>query len=97
MDNMRGAPRLLPRLFACVGTASVNLKDWTLVSTAGNQRFKFPSALNLGAGQAVTVTSGANARTGTGFVKWTPDFIWRNSGDPGQLLDSTGALKAESP
>ena len=79
-----------------VGDASVDLKDWTLVSTAGNQRFKLPT-LNLGPGQTVTVTSGTNARTGTGFVKWTNDFIWRNSGDPGQLLDTNNAVKAESP
>jgi hypothetical protein len=80
------------------GSAAVNLRDWTLVSTIGpNQRFKFTTALTLAPGQSVTVTSGPAARTGTGFVKWTNDFIWRNSGDPGQLLDPAGVVRAESP
>lgn len=80
------------------GTAPVNLRNWTLVSTVGvNQRFTFTSNRTLAPGQSVTVTSGSGARTGTGFVRWTNDFMWRNSGDPGQLLDNSGALKAESP
>jgi len=80
-----------------MGDAAVNLRNWTLVSTVGpNQRFRFPNNLDLTPGQSVTVTSGPAARTGAGFVLWTNEFIWRNAGDPGQLLDPTGTLRAES-
>lgn len=80
-----------------IGAATINLKSWVLVSTVGDQRFTFPNNLNLASGASVTVTSGASARTGPGFVLWKNDFMWRNAGDPGQLLDPNGVLKAESP
>lgn len=52
---------------------------------------------DLAPGGSVTVTSGPSARTGTGFIRWSTDFIWRNAGDPGQLLDPVGTTRAESP
>jgi hypothetical protein len=80
-----------------IGDATVNLKDWTIVSTVDNQRFKFPGNLTIAPRQAVTVTSGSSARTGTRVLRWTTDFIWFNDGDPGLLLDPNGAVRAESP
>lgn len=79
------------------GTTILNLRDWTLMSTIGvRPPFRFTNR-NLAPGESVTVTSGSGARTGPGFVRWTLDFVWRNSGDPGQLLDPTGTIRAESP
>lgn len=80
-----------------IGDATVNLKDWTIVSTVDNQRFQFPGNLTIAPREAVTVTSGSSARTGFRLLRWTNDFIWANDGDPGLLLDPTGAVRAESP
>jgi hypothetical protein len=80
-----------------IGDAAINLRNWVVVSTIGNQRFTFPNNLSLAPGASVTVTSGTNARTGPGFIRWTTDFVWRNAGDPGQLLDPAGTVRAESP
>jgi hypothetical protein len=80
-----------------IGDATVNLKDWMIVSTVDNQRFKFPGNLTIAPREAVTVTSGSSARTGPRVLRWTTDFIWFNDGDPGLLLDPNGAVRAESP
>ena len=80
-----------------VEDAPVNLMNWVLVSVVGNQRFTFTSSLDLVHGGSVVVTSGPSAKTGPGFLKWTGDYVWRNAGDPGQLLDPTGAIRAEAP
>lgn len=81
-----------------VGDAAVNLKGWTLVSVQGNQRFLFENNLELEAAHAVVVTSGPDAHDDPpGTVKWTNQRIWRNSGDPGQLLDPDGNVRAETP
>ena len=65
------------------GDTSVNLENWALVSVVGNQRFTFTSNLELAHGASVVVTSGPSARTGTGFLKWTDDYIWRKPATPG--------------
>lgn len=78
------------------GDALLNLTGWVLVSTVGDQRYTFPQTFTLAPGASVTVTSGPRAHTGTGFLKWTGEYIWRNDSDPGQLLDQNGALRAES-
>lgn len=81
-----------------VGDAAVNLKGWTLVSVQGDQRFAFENDLQLEPEHAVVVTSGPGARDEPpGTVKWTNQRIWRNSGDPGQLLDPDGNVRAETP
>ena len=80
-----------------IGDAPVNLKGWTIVSTVDNQRFKFPNDLTIAPREAVTVTSGSSARVGFRVLRWTTDFMWSNDGDPGLLLDSDGAVRAESP
>ncbi len=55
-----------------LGSSAVNLKDWTLVSVQGDQRFTFPGDLSLQPGESVVVTSGPNARDEPPrFVKWT--------------------------
>jgi hypothetical protein len=80
---------------ANIGTASVDLTGWRLVSVRGNQVFdQFPAGFVLAPGQSVTVTSGAGAAQGAGFLRWTNDNIWNNSGDPGQLLDNDGNVVA---
>ena len=50
----------------------------------------------LNPGQRVTVTSGAMAQQGPGFLRWTDQNIWNNSGAPGRLLDADGTVVAET-
>jgi len=76
------------------GSTTVNITDWTLVSVNGNQTYKFPS-YNLAAGKTVYVTSGPNAKSATGYLKWTTANIWLNSGDPAKLLNAQGAVVSE--
>jgi hypothetical protein len=78
------------------GTAPVELTGWTLVSVKGNQVFdQFPEGTSVGPGQTITVTSGPGARTGAGFLRWTNQSMWSNSGDPGRLIDGDGNVVAE--
>jgi hypothetical protein len=84
-------------VIANVGTTTVNLKDWTLVSTVGDQRFKFPSDLMLTQGKSVTVTSGPMAIDAPPqFVRWSTSAKWSNSGDPGKLLNPDGTVVAKT-
>ena len=79
------------------GTDPTNLTGWKLVSTRGNQVFdQFPDGFTLNAGESVTVTAGPTANAGTGFLRWTDQNIWNNSGDPGQLIDNDGHIVAET-
>jgi hypothetical protein len=80
-----------------VGTSNINLKDWTLVSINGNQRFAFENDLVLAPGTQVTVTTGPHAQNTTpDFIRWTTNRVWNNSGDPGELRDSDGNVRATS-
>jgi hypothetical protein len=79
------------------GTQPIGLAGWKLVSVRGNQVFdQFPAGLALGPGESLTVTSGPSARQGIGFLRWTDQNIWSNSGDPGQLIDRDGNIVARS-
>jgi hypothetical protein len=79
------------------GSSPVELTGWKLVSVRGNQVFdQFPDGMSLAPGQSVTVTSGAGAATGNGFLRWTDRNIWNDAGDPGRLLDKDGNVVAEA-
>jgi hypothetical protein len=79
------------------GTQPLELAGWKLVSVRGNQVFdQFPAGLVLNPGDSLTVTSGPTARQGTGFLRWTEQNIWSNSGDPGQLIDGDGTVVAQT-
>jgi hypothetical protein len=78
------------------GDAPVDLRNWSLLSVKGAQRFTFPSRV-LGPGKIVVVTSGPNARTGAGFLRWSTSNIWNNQEDPAELYDHDGHLVAEVP
>lgn len=77
---------------------SVDLSGWRLVSTVGNQEFRFGQGTTLNPGRTLIVTSGSGARNdvANGIVRWTTDFIWRNAGDPGQLIDPNGVVVAQT-
>jgi Lamin Tail Domain len=78
-------------------TQPLALAGFKLVSVRGNQVFdQFPADLTLAAGESITVTSGATAQQGTGFLRWTNQNIWSNSGDPGQLIDPDGNVVART-
>jgi hypothetical protein len=69
-----------------------------LLSVAGNQSFAFPSAFSLPPGGVVRVVSGPSAvHQPPGVLRWTTDFRWRNSGDPGQLRNAAGQVIASTP
>ncbi|MCZ8540570.1 MBL fold metallo-hydrolase [Psychrobacillus sp. FSL K6-2365] len=76
------------------GGTTVSLKDWQLVSVAGNQTFKFPN-ISLLAGETIYVTSGPKAKEGSGYLKWTTGQMWRNDGDAATLLNSKGEVVSE--
>jgi len=76
------------------GETNINVKDWQLVSVAGNQTFKFPN-INLQAGKTIYVTSGPEAREGSGYLKWTTGQMWRNDGDAAKLLNDKGEIVSE--
>jgi hypothetical protein len=78
------------------GDAPVDLRNWILVSTRGNQRFQFTGSLVLAPGASVVVTSGPSARQAPPqFVRWTTTNIWNNDEDPAELYDADGHLVAE--
>lgn len=79
------------------GAASVDLTGWRLISVRGDQVFdQFPAGFTLTPGGSITVTSGPGARDDAGFLRWTNESIWNNSGDPGQLLDADGTIVAST-
>ncbi len=72
----------------------VVLKDWQLVSIAGNQIFNFPN-VTLQPGKTIYVTSGSDAREGQNYLKWTTRQIWLNDGDAAQLRNAKGDIVSE--
>jgi hypothetical protein len=79
------------------GSGPVELHGWKLVSVRGNQVFdQFPAGFTLTPGQSVTVTSGPMAKAGAGFLRWTDQNIWANSGDPGRLINRDGEIVVET-
>lgn len=76
------------------GEINISLKDWQLVSVVGNQIFKFPN-ITLQAGETIYVTSGPEAKEGSGYLKWTNGQMWRNDGDAATLLNSEGEIVSE--
>ncbi|MFJ7738595.1 MBL fold metallo-hydrolase [Lysinibacillus sp. NPDC097287] len=73
---------------------AVDLKDWQLVSIEGNQAFNFPN-VTLQPGKIIYITSGATAREGLNYLKWTGRQIWLNDGDGAQLLNEKGEIVSE--
>jgi len=76
------------------GQQAVSLNNWQLISLEGNQVFNFPN-LSLQPGKIMYVTSGANAREGDNYLKWTTKQIWLNDGDAAQLRNEKGELVSE--
>lgn len=76
------------------GQQAVSLNNWQLISLEGNQVFNFPN-LSLQPGKIIYVTSGANAREGDNYLKWTTKQIWLNDGDAAQLRNEKGELVSE--
>lgn len=76
------------------GEINISLKDWQLVSVVGNQIFKFPN-ITLRAGDTIYVTSGPEAKEGSGYLKWTNRQMWRNDGDAATLLNNKGEIVSE--
>jgi hypothetical protein len=80
-----------------IGSASVDLKDWRLVSMRGNQFFQFAETFVLAPGSAVTIASGPGAvHNPPDTLLWTNAYVWSNAGDPGELRDQGGVIIARS-
>jgi hypothetical protein len=81
-----------------LGSAVLDLANWKLISVEGNQQFTFPvGTAPLLPGRSVVVTSGPDARNAPpDYVQWTNNNVWKNAGDPGQLMDSSGTIRAEA-
>jgi hypothetical protein len=70
------------------------LTGWYLISTAGNQRFDFPSGYVLAG--SVTVRSGTGATASPpAALLWTTSNMWNNSSnDDAVLYDCLGAQRS---
>lgn len=78
-----------------LGSTSVDISGWILVSERGGQTFTFPAGTTILSGSTLTVVSGpAAAHTGQNEIAWTTSNIWRNAGDPGRLESSEGIVVA---
>ena len=77
------------------GRTAIDLEGWMLVSTVGEQRVILQFA-HVAPGETLTVTSGSNSRGDPGYYRWTSRNIWNNSGDPGELYDAEGQLRAST-
>ena len=84
-------------LITNTGSGLIDFTGWRLISVRGNQVFdQFPPGFTLNPGEHVTVTSGPSAKTGAGFLQWTTQNIWSNSGDPGRLIDRDGQVVVDT-
>jgi len=69
-----------------IGSSSVNLSGWKLVSVEGNQSHRLSGT--LGVGQTLKIYSGPEAE---GRI-WTKNYIHNNNGDEVRLYDASGKL-----
>jgi hypothetical protein len=74
---------------------SIDLTDWKLVSTVGQQTFTFPPGTILPAGTNLKVVSGRGATAGPNKIVWTSSYIWNNNGDHAQLYNHKQQLISE--
>lgn len=71
-----------------IGTSSVNMTGWILLSKVGHQTYTFPDGFVLNAGATVKISSGSAAVDNPPFVlKWTESYMWNNKGDAAKLYD----------
>lgn len=75
--------------------SNINLRGWELVSVTGNQRIKIVIGI-LPPGGSLIVTSGPRARDSPGYYIWTRGSIWDINGDPAELYDPQGNLRAST-
>ena len=60
-----------------VGSAVIDLQNWQLISTRGNQVFTFPNSLGLAPGSSIVVASGPNAADALpAVIAWGTAHIW---------------------
>lgn len=74
---------------------TISLKDWILVSVAGNQQFKLPN-ISLQSGKKISIVSGPDAMSGQGKIQWTKRAIWlNNESDKAELRNPKGEVVSE--
>ncbi|RNF39756.1 S-layer homology domain-containing protein [Planococcus salinus] len=80
------------------GTTNVDMTNWTLLSTVGNQTYTFPDGFVLQAGASVNITAGANAvHNPPSSLEWSGAYIWNNDGDAAELYGPNGSLVHRLP
>ncbi|WP_127584410.1 lamin tail domain-containing protein [Paenibacillus koleovorans] len=86
------------------GKQSVDLKGWTVISTAGGQSYTFQESFVLGPDSYVFLTSGSEGDSGkkTDFQNYARTLVWSTASiwndqkeDNAQLLDASGKLVSE--
>jgi competence protein ComEC len=76
------------------GDAPVDLSGWVLTDESG-ARYTFPEGVTLGAGDAVTVRTGAGTDTATDRYWDAGRPVWNNDGDTVRLLRPDGTVVTE--
>lgn len=71
-----------------IGSTTVTMTGWILLSVKGHQSFTFPDGFVLNAGESVNITSGPSAVDNPPYsLKWTESYMWNQKGDPAKLYD----------
>ncbi|MGD7021793.1 cell wall-binding repeat-containing protein [Rossellomorea vietnamensis] len=74
-----------------IDSKDIPMDGWKLVSTVGNQTFKFPSNFVLKKGKSVKIVAGRGAvNNPPSQLLWSNAYIWNNSGDSAVLYDPQG-------
>ena len=80
------------------GASNVDMTNWTLLSTVGDQTFAFPDGFVLQEGASVNITAGANAvHNPPSSLEWSGAYIWNNDGDAAELYGPNGSLVHRLP
>jgi hypothetical protein len=79
------------------GGREVPVGGWVVRSVQGDQRFTLPPDAILPPYGSITIVSGPDAAfPQADALVWTTRNIWRNAGDPGELIDQAGDLVART-
>jgi uncharacterized protein len=70
--------------------ADVDLTDWVLVSTRGDQRFRFKRGITMSGGQRCRVYTNRDDAAHCSLSYGSASAIWRNTGDCAVLRDGAG-------
>ncbi len=73
------------------GLSDLDLGGFVLHDDGAKHRYHFPAGLVLSPGQQVMISSGPDARSGSGIVLWQLQNVWNNDGDTAHLVAPDGS------